>query len=95
MHEAIGRSDLSIFPNKIGFNEGLALVRFAVADHGILSIISSLVPAKDFLTDCTIRFQTNDMQDLAFKLDSLSKHTELSSKLAANTEDFRNNIHDA
>lgn len=55
VHEAIGACDLIVCPTMTTFNEGLAVVGFEAAAHGIPSLISSVVPADELLGEsCTI-----------------------------------------
>lgn len=95
VHEAIARSDLLVCPTTSGFNEGLALVGFEAAAHGIPSILSSVVPARDLLEDCAIIFQADSIADLSIKLENLITDSELYCKLAMNTSRVRMNLYNA
>ena len=55
VHATIAAADLLVCPTMSSFNEGLAVVGFEAAAHGIPSVVSSVVPALDLLADsCTV-----------------------------------------
>ncbi|PLL12306.1 hypothetical protein C0V75_10085 [Tabrizicola sp. TH137] len=64
VHAAIAASDLVICPTMTSFNEGLAVVGFEAAAHGIPSVLSSVVPAAELLGDAASVFTADDGQAL-------------------------------
>lgn len=77
VHEAISASDLVICPTMTTFNEGLAVVGFEAAAHGIPTLISSVVPAAELLGEsCTI-FNADDSLALGESLTCLIERPDL------------------
>ncbi|KTE56098.1 hypothetical protein ATE69_06375 [Sphingopyxis sp. H071] len=62
VHRAIDAADLLVCPTRTAFNEGLAVVGFEAAAHGVPSLMSSIVPAIAALGDGCAIFEA-DSQD--------------------------------
>lgn len=62
VHRAIDAADLLVCPTRTAFNEGLAVVGFEAAAHGVPSLMSSIVPAIDALGEGCAVFEA-DSQD--------------------------------
>ncbi len=61
VHHAIAASDLIVCPTMTTFNEGLAVVGFEAAAHGIPTLLSSVVPAADLLADSCAIFRADNV----------------------------------
>lgn len=70
VHQEIAAADLVICPTKSTFNEGLALVGFEAAAHGIPALVSSVVPAAEAL-GCAV-FQADSQASLVLALERLT-----------------------
>lgn len=94
VHEAISHADLLVCPTTSGFNEGLALVGFEAAAHGIPTLLSSVVPAKELLGESAISFQADSLQDLVLKLKKVIADADVYALLAKNTYHVRSRLYD-
>lgn len=74
VHTAIAASDLVVCPTMTSFNEGLAVVGFEAAAHGIPTLVSSVVPAAQLLGDSCTVYQADDAQSLRVALCSLMEN---------------------
>ncbi len=66
--KAYKAADLCICPTQVTFNEGLATIPFEAAAYGLPTIMSRVVPAREYFTDNAIICQPNNPQDLAMKI---------------------------
>lgn len=64
VHEFLDSSDLLLVPTKTTFNEGLAFVVFEAAVHQVPSIVSDVVPAKDYFKDACVVFEADKSEEL-------------------------------
>lgn len=71
VHQKLAESDLLVCPTRTEFNEGLAVVGFEAASHGIPSIQSSVVPAHETLGQACMVFEANNAVDLQNKIETL------------------------
>jgi glycogen(starch) synthase len=72
VHGLLDASDLLICPTRSDFTEGLALVVIEAAVHGVPSVVSSIVPARDLLDGACQVFPANDVEALTEILRSLA-----------------------
>lgn len=68
VHDALEQADVLVCPTRSSFNEGLALVVVEAAVHGVPSILSSVVPAKDLMAGACVEFPADDVAGLAAAL---------------------------
>jgi glycosyltransferase involved in cell wall biosynthesis len=73
VHAAIAQAGLLVCPTTSGFNEGLALVGFEGAAHGVPTLLSSVVPARDFLGQGCFVFKADDKASLIETLDRIQR----------------------
>jgi glycogen(starch) synthase len=71
VHRALDGADVMICPTRSSFFEGLAVVVIEAAVHGVPSIVSSVVPAKDLMTDACIEFAADDADALRDSLENI------------------------
>ena len=64
VHAALEQADVLVCPTRSSFNEGLALVVVEAAVHGVPSILSSVVPAKDLMAGACVEFPADDVAGL-------------------------------
>lgn len=81
VHDILIKTDILVCPTRSAFNEGLALVCIEAAIHGVPSVMSSIVPASELLTDGCVVFPVDDKQALKSALEKLIKHPENIDKL--------------
>lgn len=94
VHKEIAASDLIICPTTSAFNEGLALVGFEGAAHGIPSLLSSVVPAAELLGDgCTV-FEADNAEALKKALAILTTDEAVYSGLRQGSMDLRPGLYD-
>lgn len=60
VHELLAKTDLLVCPTRSDFYEGLALVVIEAAVHGVPSVVSSVVPAKQLVTGGCVEFPADD-----------------------------------
>ena len=77
VHAAIAACDLVICPTMTSFNEGLAVVGFEAAAHGIPTLLSSVVPAAELLGNSCAVFKADDAASLRVRLYELIDHPEV------------------
>jgi len=71
VHSTLSRSDLLVCPTRSSFNEGLALVVVEAAAHGVPSITSSVVPARELMADACAVYPADDSDALRKTLERL------------------------
>lgn len=77
VHAAIAASDLLVCPTMTTFNEGLAVVGFEAAAHGIPTILSSVVPAAELLgNSCTV-YEADSSESLHEALTELIENRDV------------------
>lgn len=64
VHAALGQADVLVCPTRSSFHEGLALVVVEAAVHGVPSVLSSVVPAKDLMGEACAEFAADDVAGL-------------------------------
>jgi len=94
VHAAIADSDLIVCPTMTTFNEGLALVGFEAAAHGVPSLVSSVVPAADLLGQGCMVFTADDSASLRSALASLTADAERYQRLKAEVVKIRPSLYD-
>lgn len=94
VHAAIADSDLIVCPTMTTFNEGLALVGFEAAAHGVPSLVSSVVPAADLLGRGCVVFKADDDASLRSALVSLAADAERYQRLKAEVVKIRPSLYD-
>lgn len=94
VHQALSETDLIVCPTMTSFNEGLAVVGFEAAAHGIPSVLSSIVPAKDVLAPCASVFAADDAAALEACLAQLIESDTLYSERVKGTERVRDMVYD-
>jgi glycogen synthase len=75
IHSELDKSDLLVCPTRTSFNEGLALVVVEAAIHGVPTLLSSIIPAKDLVPKAHIEFRADDSNDLRDKLEDILSDT--------------------
>lgn len=71
VHAALERADLLICPTRAELTEGLALVVVEAAAHGVPTLLSSVVPAKEVVAGACLEFPAGDIDALQAKLHSV------------------------
>jgi glycogen(starch) synthase len=94
VHAAIAASDLVVCPTMTSFNEGLAVVGFEAAAHGIPTILSSVVPASHLLSDSCTMYQADDPASLRQALCGLIDNPHAYREKCAATAGARDMIYD-
>lgn len=94
VHREIAAADLLICPTMTSFNEGLALVGFEAAAHGIPSVLSSIVPAADLLEDSCTVFEADNENALCNALSTLVEKPEFYLEKCLATVNVRDNLYD-
>lgn len=94
VHGEIARSDLLVCPTDRAFQEGLALVCIEAAAHGVPSLVSSVVPARDLLGAAAEVYRADDTADLTEKLTALVEDDGRHRALSDATADIRARLYD-
>lgn len=94
VHVAIAKADLLVCPTMTTFNEGLALVGFEAAAHGVPSVLSSIVPASDLLANSCVVYEADNPDSLAASLSRLIGDKMAYRDLCAATASVRDKIYD-
>lgn len=94
VHDAISQTDLLVCPTTSGFNEGLALVGFEAAAHGIPTVLSSVVPAMDSLAEGCIAFQADHVDSLTRTLHKVIAEDEVYARLLSGTAPVRARLYE-
>jgi glycosyltransferase involved in cell wall biosynthesis len=81
VHALLDESDLLICPTRSSFREGLALVVIEAAVHGVPSLVSSVVPARNLLTKGCVTFPVDDADALTAALSGMVEDQLKYSKL--------------
>ncbi len=71
IHNFLSNAYALVCPTRLDFFEGLAFVCFEAAIHGVPSILTEVVPARDLLGDSCIVVPPNNPEKLAQALDQL------------------------
>ncbi|WP_117190448.1 glycosyltransferase family 4 protein [Rhizobium terrae] len=75
VHQQLAQTDLLACPTRSTFPEGLALVVVEAAAHGVPSILSSVVPAKELVAGACIEFPADDVRAFSSALNLLASDT--------------------
>lgn len=94
VHSAIAAADLLVCPTMTTFNEGLAVVGFEAAAHGIPTVLSSIVPAKDQLGESCTVYEADNANALHEALSGLIENPETYRARCAATAAVRDKIYD-
>jgi len=94
VHSTIAATDLLVCPTMSNFNEGLAVVGFEAAAHGIPTVLSSVVPAAELLGEGCAIYQADNAIALESTLGGLIADPETYRKLCAATALVREKIYD-
>lgn len=94
VHQTLSETDLLVCPTTTSFNEGLALVGFEAAAHGVPCVLSSIVPAKDLLKTCASVFPADDGAALKSCLAQLIENDAAYTELVQGTAGIRKMIYD-
>lgn len=94
VHQALSQADLLVCPTTTGFNEGLALVGFEAAAHGVPSVLSSVVPAQDLLAPCASVCVADDKEALKVSIAQLIDDPDTYPELVRGTAQVRDLIYD-
>jgi glycogen(starch) synthase len=86
VHKAIANCDLLICPTTSNFSEGLALVPFEAAAHGVPSLLSSVVPAIDLMDKGCAVFEADSKEALQEALARLMSNDEAYKDLSIEVE---------
>lgn len=77
VHAALEHADVLVCPTRSSFNEGLALVVIEAAVHGVPSVLSSVVPAKDLMAGACVEFPADDVAGLTTALRRMAAEPEV------------------
>jgi len=94
VHAAIAASDLVVCPTMTGFNEGLAVVGFEAAAHGIPALLSSVVPAAELLGESCSVYEADNPGALENVLCELIDDPQAYRAKCTATAEVRNIIYD-
>lgn len=94
VHSAIAAADLVVCPTLTTFNEGLALVGFEAAAHGVPTVLSSIVPARDLLGAGCAVFEADSLPALCRTLEDLIENDGAYARLTAALGPVREKIYD-
>ena len=94
VHHQIEQADLIVCPTTSGFNEGLATVGLEGAAHGVPTLMSSVVPAREFLGAGCAVFEADDADALRHSLDRLISDKSAYAELVEHLEPARDAIYD-
>lgn len=94
VHSAIAAADLLVCPTMTTFNEGLAVVGFEAAAHGIPTVLSSVVPARDLLGESCTVYEADDANALHQALSGLIESPETYRDKCRATAAVRDKIYD-
>jgi glycogen(starch) synthase len=94
VHAAIAASDLVVCPTMTNFNEGLAVVGFEAAAHGIPTLLSSVVPAAKLLGESCTVYQADDAVSFNKALRELIDRPESYRRRCSATASVRGLIYD-
>lgn len=94
VHNALANADLLVCPTLTTFNEGLALVGFEAAAHGVPSVLSSIVPARELLGDGCAVFKADSLEELVDILAGLVGDDNAYARLCAGLKSVTDRIYD-
>ena len=87
VHDALAKADILACPTQRAFDEGLAFVCFEAAAHGVPSVMSEVVPARDLLSDACVVAPAEDPIALADALSDLMDDPERLATLKARAKE--------
>ena len=94
VHSTIAAADLLVCPTMSDFNEGLAVVGFEAAAHGIPTVLSSVVPAVELLGEGCAVYQADNATALEATIAGLIENPETYQKLCGATALVREKMYD-
>lgn len=94
VHAALANTDLLVCPTMTSFNEGLAVVGFEAAAHGIPTVLSSVVPALDLLGQSCSVYEADNSAALERSLSSLIDNPQTYRDRCVATAAVRDKIYD-
>jgi len=94
VHAQIAQSDILVCPTMSSFNEGLAVVGFEAAAHGVPSILSSVVPAAELLGNSCLVFDADNQAELTQKILRFVGDTQSYQDAVAHLSGVRDQIYD-
>lgn len=94
VHQQIAKSDLVVCPTTSAFNEGLALVGFEAAAHGVPTLLSSVVPASELLRDACMVFEADNGSALQRSLQILTTDKAVYSGLRRGVAHIQHSLYD-
>ena len=71
VHQTLSETHLLVCPTRASFNEGLAFVCFEAALHGVPTVMSEVVPARDLLGGGCVVVEADSVNALASALDAI------------------------
>jgi len=89
VHQQLAETDVLVCPTRSEFPEGLALVVLEAAVHGVPTILSSVVPAKELVVDGCLEFPADDTEALEASLKSLAADVQKLQQLRAKVTEGR------
>ncbi|MBC7139185.1 MAG: glycosyltransferase family 4 protein [Defluviimonas sp.] len=94
VHAAIDAADLVVCPTTSAFNEGLAVVGFEAAAHGVPTLMSSVVPAAETLGAAGRVFEADSQPALRDALAALLEDPEAGARMGAALTELRAALYD-
>jgi len=77
VHRYLDEADVLVCPTRSSFKEGLALVVAEAAVHGVPTVLSAVVPAKDLVAGACMEFPADDAEALRSSIEALLKDPAL------------------
>jgi glycosyltransferase involved in cell wall biosynthesis len=94
VHEVISSSDIILFPTMTSFSEGLGLVGFEAAAHGIPTLMSSIVPARDLLGKSCMSFEADNLAAFVDCMNTLLRDERVYQSMLSNIHTVRDKLYD-
>ena len=94
VHDLLEQTDLLVCPTRTSFAEGLAVVVLEAASHGVPSVISSVVPAKETVGDGCVVFPADSREGLASALRGLLEDQNSYRRLTTSVSSVRGTLLD-
>lgn len=76
VHASLEEADLLVCPTRSAFPEGLAMVVIEATIHGVPTLLSSVVPAKELFQEAVVEFPADDVEALRSALQHLVSSPE-------------------
>ncbi|MEO1013660.1 MAG: glycosyltransferase family 4 protein [Pseudomonadota bacterium] len=94
VHDLLRTADVLVCPTRTSFCEGNAAVCFEAATHGVPAIVSTVVPAREFLEAGVIVFRADDAGDLTNALERALTDPELRKSLSKGIKSAGEGVYD-